>query len=126
MAGVLEGPKLAAHVVVKLHDTRTGRLSGIKVARFLALSPEEVAPAVGVSGKTLRRDPAGKHAQDGLAQLTAIISRLVGLLGEGGARVWLHAPHPLLDDRTPISLIKGGEVEVVLDLLIAAEKGQTT
>jgi uncharacterized protein (DUF2384 family) len=109
---------LPTHAVSALHDPKSGRVDAREVAKFFGLSLTALAKALGRSPQSLHKTPDGSRVQRGLSPFVRIATSLLALFGSAEkARVWLNAPHPDLDQVTPIELVKGKKAAIVADLL---------
>jgi uncharacterized protein (DUF2384 family) len=78
------------------------------------LTTEEIAAATGAAPSTARawvaltRVPSGERAKR-VAELSAIVERLLRVMDAEYIPVWLAKPIPLLDDEKPLDLIARGE-----------------
>jgi uncharacterized protein (DUF2384 family) len=102
-----------ADEAVRIRDT--GHLSDRDIAR---------ATGAGVStvGAWLRRtrSPRGERAER-LAELSAIVDRLAGVMEPDYIPVWLHKPLPALNDEKPIDVLAEGEWQQVARLISGLE-----
>lgn len=92
-----------------------GHLSGQDIARVTGAGLSTV-------GAWLRRDrsPSGRRAER-LAELAAIVERLVLVMAPEYIPVWLHKPVAALGDAKPIDLLSRGEWRRVARLVSALE-----
>lgn len=112
-------------LVSVLHDPHSGRLDARRVADFYAMGLTDVARALGVSLSRLHKTPASAFAQQGLAVFERIAAALLCLAGSPeNARVWLCAPDPQLEHRTPLSLLVDGRGQIVAEMLDDMLTGQ--
>ena len=110
--------ELATHTVSDLHDPASGRLDAGRVARFFGISLSALAKALNRSPQTLHKTPDAPRLQAALSPLARIATSLVALFGAPEkARVWMNAPHPELDQASPLELVKANKATVVADLL---------
>jgi transcriptional regulator with XRE-family HTH domain len=90
------------------------------------LSERDIARATGAGASTVRawlrgtRSPRGERAER-LAELSAIVERLAGVMEPSYIGVWLHKPLPALDDEKPIDLLAQGEWRRVARLISRLE-----
>ncbi len=118
--------KLLEHTMLSAHDPKTGRYDAKRLAAALAITNAEMAEIVGYTPQGLSKNPASPKLQAKLAELIALVKRLRELL-DGNmeyVRIWLKAPHPDLDGRTPLSYLKEGRYEVMETLVHMIETGQ--
>lgn len=78
------------------------------------LSVPDIARATGAHEATVRswlrdeRSPSADHAER-LAELSAIVERLVRVMQAAYVPVWMPKPVALLDDDTPLDVIAAGD-----------------
>ena len=90
------------------------------------LSVPDIARATGANQTTVRawlrddRSPSGTHAER-LAELSAIVERLVRLMEATYVPVWMRKPIPLLDEDKPLDVIAAGEYRRVSRVLAGLE-----
>lgn len=86
----------------------------------------EIARATGADETTVRawlrdaRSPSGTHAER-LAELSAIVDRLVRVMQATYIPVWMRKPIPLLDDDKPLDVIAAGEYRRVSQVIAGLE-----
>jgi anti-sigma B factor antagonist len=114
-----------AHVALELYDPKTSRLDAKLVAKALDLPFSQLARALGVSAPQIQRDPSGRSLQEDLGKIAFCYSTLRRVLGTRKlALIWLNAPHPDLEARSPISLMKEHKTDMIVILLRNALAGQ--
>ena len=90
------------------------------------LSVPDLARATGANETTVRawlrdeRSPSGGHAER-LAELSALVERLVRVMQPNYVPVWMRKPIPLLDDDKPLDAIAAGEYRRVSKVLAGLE-----
>jgi uncharacterized protein (DUF2384 family) len=90
------------------------------------LSVADIGRATGANETTVRawirdeRSPSGTHAER-LAELGAIIERVVRVMQPEYAPVWMRKPIPLLDDDKPLDVIASGDYRRVSRVLAGLE-----
>jgi uncharacterized protein (DUF2384 family) len=90
------------------------------------LSVADIARATGADDSTVRawlaesRAPSGERAER-LAELSAVVERLVGVVRPDYAKVWVRKPNPMLADEKPLDLIASGGYRDVLRVISALE-----
>lgn len=90
------------------------------------LSVPDLARATGANETTVRawlrdeRSPSGGHAER-LAELSALVERLVRVMEPTYVPVWMRKPIPLLDDDKPLDVIAAGEYRRVSKVLAGLE-----
>lgn len=111
--------------VPELLDPASGRVDAARVAAWLDVSLDDVAAVVGQPADVVRADPAALAFQERLGDVAFVVGGLLALLGGERelALIWLGAPHPDLDGDSPLYLMRGGELAVVMDLVDDALSG---
>ena len=114
--------RLLEDTLLSTHDARSGRLDALR----LALSTPQMARIVGYTPAGLRKNPNSEQLQGKLQELVGLTQRLKVLFGGnlGHALVWLKAPHPDLEGKTPLSCLEDGQADAVELLVYAVETGQ--
>jgi len=108
-------------IVAVLNQLReAGGLQGRDIANIAATSPA-----------TVSRWSTGKAAPDLatqtlIAQLRYVVDRLAEHYTPEEARLWLHAPHPMLDGARAIDLVRAGRTAEVLAVIDALDAGAYT
>jgi putative toxin-antitoxin system antitoxin component (TIGR02293 family) len=126
MTPALKTPPLLEHTILEAHDHTSGRYHALRLATLLAISVEEMAQVLGVSGRGLRKNPDSPKLQARLARMVQVVQNTRDLF-QGSleyARIWLKSPHPALDGQSPFALIQQGNLEAVEDLLEMIQRGQ--
>lgn len=117
---------LLSHTLVSAHNPRSGRLDALKLAQTLAVSTPQMARMVAYTPAGLRKNPDSERLQDKLHELVGLTQRLKAIF-DGNlayALIWLKAPHPDLDGKTPLSCLEEGHFDAVEVLVYAMETGQ--
>ena len=118
--------QLLEHTLLAAHDPATGRIDALRLAKALNLTTKEMADILQRTSRGLLKNPDSAQLQGEMARLVRIITQLRELL-DGSmeyVKIWLRAPHPDLEGRTPLSYLVEGRPEVVEALLHAYEVGQ--
>jgi transcriptional regulator with XRE-family HTH domain len=90
------------------------------------LSVADMARATGADQTTVRawlrdqRSPSGRHAER-LAELSALVERLVRVMEPAHVPVWMRKPIPLLEDDKPLDVIAVGEYRRVSRVIAGLE-----
>ena len=107
------------HAAPELVNSKTGRLDSEKVAEYLHLRASDLAEITGHSARYVREKPDASSLQAQLEKVAGIVSGLFNLTGgvKEQMLIWLNAPHPVLDHESPLDLMRGQEVDVVVDLV---------
>ena len=103
----------------ELLDPGSGLWNARRMARFIGTDVEDLAEILGQDPEAVRAHPAASALQEGLDQVDFILRGLLEVTGGNRSTVliWLNAPHPVLDDESPLDLMRGGELEVVVNLV---------
>jgi len=105
--------------VPELLDSGSGRVDARRVATFLELDVEDLAAILEENPAVVNAAPSGVELQEGLATVAFILGGLLEVTG-GDRRsvlIWLNAPHPVLDHESPLALMRGGEIDVVVGVV---------
>lgn len=112
--------------VVSLRDTlastadlreASGKLSAKRVTGLFGLSLTQFASLLGRNKQTVSKTPDAETLQAGLREFERI-ARLRGPLGgDAEFRQWLRTPSPLLENRTPLELVRAGQAPQVADFV---------
>lgn len=90
------------------------------------LTVPDIARATGADETTVRawlrddRSPSGGNAER-LAELSAIVERLVRVMQPSYVPVWMRKPVPLLDDDKPLDVIATGDYRRVSRVIAGLE-----
>lgn len=95
----------------------------------LGLTYEEIGSTLEVSERTLRRwrshahlpQPRQKRRIEDLRELRHVLKDTFPAPEDQAE--WLHSPEPLLRGRTPISVLRTGQVSRVIEVLATLESG---
>jgi uncharacterized protein (DUF2384 family) len=98
----------------------------------IGLTYDQIGGILEVSERTLRRwrhmdnapQPRQKERIEGLRELQHLLAEVFP--ERGGREQWLHSPSRLLRGRSPISLLRGGQVSRVIGALATLESGAFT
>lgn len=103
----------------QLVDPTSGRIDALRVASYLNVGVEDVALMVRQPLSLVWAYPTAPVLQDRLGDVAWVINGLLEILGgqREQALVWLNAPHWALDDESPLDLMRGDELSVVVDLV---------
>jgi len=118
--------RLLEHTILAAHDPASGRFDALRLAKALNLTTKEIADILHRTPRGLLKNPDSQQLQSQMARLVRMITQLRELL-DGSmeyVRIWLRAPHPDLEGRTPLSYLIEGKPEVVEALIYAYEVGQ--
>jgi uncharacterized protein (DUF2384 family) len=91
------------------------------------LTNEDIATATGAAPSTARawvaltRVPSGERARR-VAELSALVERLLRVMDPEYIPVWMNKPIPALDDDKPLDLVARGEYRRVAEVVSALEE----
>ncbi|TVQ00230.1 MAG: DUF2384 domain-containing protein [Balneolaceae bacterium] len=110
-----------------LHDSATGRLDAKKIKDELGISLKSLSKILGKNYRALHKTPHSENIQKQLAVYKRIIEILYDLFEKPeDINIWLNSPNVDFGDRSPISIIKEGHADAVLDLLKNIQEGTAT
>lgn len=96
----------------------TGRIDGMPLARYLEVNAEAIAAMLKLPFQALRADPSAQSIQAGLQDVAFVLSGILELTASKERTViLLTAPHPALDEASPIEPMRGSQVGVVVNLV---------
>lgn len=106
-------------IVPELIDPASGRVDAARLAAYLGVGLEDVAAMVGRPVESVAVDTSAPRLQERLGLAMFVVGGLLELLGGDRemALIWLNAPHPVLDDDTPLHLMLHDELEVIVTLV---------
>jgi uncharacterized protein (DUF2384 family) len=95
------------------------------------LQGKDIANIVRVSPATVSRWFSGKatpnlKTQTVISGLRFVVERLSDFYTPDETRLWLHAPHPMLNGKRAIDLINDGQLQDVLAVIETMETGAYT
>jgi len=104
----------------ELFHPETHRLDAGRIANALGIPVGSVAAAIGRKPEGVRKRPDAESIQTELGRLYRIWESIVELYAgnQTNARIFLNAPNRHLENKTPLALIKSGEL-AALDSLLA-------
>lgn len=107
-----------ARTVPVFVDPATGRVDALRLAHSLGLVSAEVEAIA-------QPCTPAEGPQDRLRVAATVAAGLYELTGGDRQQVaiWLRAPHPDLDDATPLELMQSAELHIVADLVDDALSG---
>ena len=113
--------------LLSAYDARSGRLDALKLAHTLALSTPQMAQIMGYTPAGLRKNPSSEQLQSKLQALVELTQRLKAVFAGklSYALIWLKAPHPDLEGKTPLGCLEEGQGDAVELLVYAMEIGQS-
>jgi hypothetical protein len=105
----------------ELFHPQSHRLDASRIANALGLPVGSVAVAIGRKAEGVRKRPDAESIQIELGRLYRIWAGVVELYegNQTNASIFLNAPNPHLENRTPLEFIKSGEFDVLESLTTA-------
>ena len=117
---------LLEHTLLSAHNPDSGRYDALRLAELLAITPKQMAAIVGYTSAGIRKNPDSERLQGRLEQLTNVVTRLKDQL-DGNlsyVKIWLKAPHPALENQSPLAVMEQGHVDAVETLVYMMQTGQ--
>jgi hypothetical protein len=121
----------AAHAIhhirlPELFNPNSHRLDASRIANALSLPVGTVAVAIGRKAEGVRKRPDAESLQIELGRLYRIWTGIVELYGgnQANASIFLNAPNPHLENKTPLEFIKSGELDALESLITAMDMRQ--
>lgn len=107
-----------SHLALDMYDAQSGRLDARKIAALFGCKMGDLARLLGPKLGTLSKTADAPAVQPGLALFQRIGAALIRLVGSAeGVRIWMNAPNPQLEGRSPLAVVVAGEGEVVAEML---------
>ena len=105
----------------ELFNPQTHRLDAGRIANALSLPVGSVATAIGRKAEGVRKRPDAESLQTELGRLYRIWAGIVELYAgdQTNASIFLNAPNPHMENKTPLEFIKSGEFDALESLLSA-------
>jgi hypothetical protein len=102
----------------ELFNVQTHRLDAALIANALGLPVGSVAAAIGRKAEGVRKRPDAESLQPELGRLYRIWANIVELYAgnQTNASIFLNAPNPHLENKTPLEFIKSGQFAVLESL----------
>jgi hypothetical protein len=111
-------------ILPELHEAKTGRIDGQKLAVYLGVPLKRLAEGLALNYKALHRHPSADAFQTPLKPVKRCLEILHEFFGKPETvRVWLNTPHPDLDGGTALEVILAGNTPAVLRILENAAAG---
>lgn len=100
-------------------DPASGRLDALRLARYLELNMDDMAAILRRPQHEVQANASAADLQDILKAVVFIAAGLLELTGGSKEQmlIWLAAPHPVLDDKAPIDLMREGELSVIVGVV---------
>ena len=115
MSAVAEKRSAVARLIADLKAR--GGLTGRDIANIVDVSPATVTRwSQGIGAPSIQRQAV-------IAELRWVAERLSDFYAPDEARLWLHAPHPLLNGERAIDLINAGRTSEVLEVIEQLDSG---
>ena len=109
-----------------VYNPKSGRYDALRLADILAITPKQMGAIVGYTSAGIRKNLDSEKLQGKLEQLTSLVTRLKGQLDSNLSyiKIWLKAPHPALENRSPLAVMEAGRLDAVEALITMMETGQ--
>jgi transcriptional regulator with XRE-family HTH domain len=97
-----------------------------RLRQQVGLTAEQIARATGAAPSTVRgwighrSEPSGRRAER-IAELSAIIDRLMRVMPKEFIPVWLSKPIEALNEKKPLDLIAGGDYRRLAEVISSIE-----
>jgi hypothetical protein len=121
----------AAHAIhhialPELFNPQSHRLDASRIANALSIPVGTVAVAIGRKAEGVRKRPDAESLQTELGRLYRIWKSIVEIYegNQANASIFLNAPNPHLENKTPLEFIKSGELDVLESLITAMDVRQ--
>ena len=99
-----------SHLALDIYDAQSGRLDARKIAALFGCKIGDLARLLGQKLGTLSKTADAPAVQPGLALFQRIGAALIRLVGSAeGVRIWMNAPNPQLEGRSPLAVVVAGE-----------------
>jgi transcriptional regulator with XRE-family HTH domain len=101
-------------------------LEAVRLRQQVGLTAEQIARATGAAPSTVRgwighrSGPRGRRAER-IAELSAIIDRLLRVMPKEHIPVWLSKPIAALNERKPLDIIAGGDYRRLAEVISGIE-----
>jgi uncharacterized protein (DUF2384 family) len=121
----------AAHAIhhialPELFNPQSHRLDASRIANALSIPVGTLAVAIGRKAEGVRKRPDAESLQTELGRLYRIWKSIVEIYegNQANASIFLNAPNPHLENKTPLEFIKSGELDVLESLITAMDMRQ--
>ena len=119
---------LLDHTIIEAHNPASGRFDALRFAREFGFNANDMARMLHRTASGIRKNPDAVSLQVDLSRLVRLVRDLSPFLDDSLAnvRIWLHAPHPELGDRTPLEFLRDGRlatVETLVAMIVAGQPG---
>ncbi|HLK58022.1 MAG TPA: MbcA/ParS/Xre antitoxin family protein, partial [Chthonomonadaceae bacterium] len=102
------------HLALDLYDPGSGRLDAKKICALFGMKLADLAHLLQQKLPTLSKTPDAPSIQSGLTLFQRIGLALIRLVGSPeGIRLWMNAPNPELEGKTPCAVVLSGQEDVV-------------
>lgn len=118
--------RLFRHVDIEAYDKK-GFIDYRSLKKNLEIKVKNLASAVGVTPRSLEKNPHSDKIQASLRKIAYVYRILKEMAGsEKEALIWLRASNPDYNNLSPIEIISQGDVDSVIDYLHDIRKGALT
>lgn len=118
--------KLLRHVDREMYDPK-GFVDYRNLKRGLEIKVRDLAQAIGVTTRSLEKNPRSERIQSTLRKIVYVYRMLEEMLGnKDEALLWLRAPNPDYEGMTPFEIILHGKADAIIRYLDDIKKGSLT
>ena len=108
----------------EIRDPATGRIDARKLAGVLGVRPAQLARALGVRRQLLSENPTSTRIQARAAKIETLLLEISAMVGDlAQARMWLHTPAAIWNDRTTWQVVEEGGLDDALAFVLAVKEG---
>ena len=108
----------------EIRDPKSGRIHAGRLAEVLGVRPAQLARALGVRRQLLSENPTSDRIQVKAAKIETLLLEVAGMVGDlAQARMWLHTPTPIWDEKSTWQVIEEGGLEDALSFVFALKEG---
>ena len=108
----------------EIRDPKTGRIHAGRLAEALGVKQAQLARALGVRRQLLSENPTSERFQAQAAKLETLLQEVAAMVGDlPRARMWLHTPTPIWNEKSTWQVIEEGGIEDALSFVLALKEG---
>ena len=106
-------------------NVSSDRIDALRVAEYLDLPATGIAEILESPVHEVLARPDSPALQSPLKKVVFVLGGLLALFGQDKTQllIWLNAPHPQLDHDTPLDLMRGTELDVIVEMVDDALSG---
>ncbi len=118
--------RLLRHVDREMYDPK-GFVDYRNLKRGLEIRVRDLAQAIGVTTRSLEKNPKSERIQSTLRKIVYVYRILEEMLGnKDEALLWLRAPNPDYEGMAPFEIILRGKTDAIIRYLDDIKKGSLT